>query len=194
MKRLKPREPKLAQSVKFWATKNNFFFKSTIIYNVPGSSVGSRFYLSFSSSLQTLFASFPNEKVVLAKTVDLSSPGSDEGWTAVAGNSKPCVANKACGDGGPATEASLAYPKVSSFWIKERRGRDIEGERETDKEMERLKYRWHGGKTEKWCEVDMEWRKDRDMERLKGETDRETERSKDIETGRFVEKERQIDR
>jgi hypothetical protein len=32
------------------------------------------------------------------------------------------------------------------------------------------------------------------MERLKGETDRETERSKDIETGRFVEKERQIDR
>jgi hypothetical protein len=36
-----------------------------------------------------------------------------EGWFILAGNGKPCLGNKPCGDGGLAVEANLAFPKVS---------------------------------------------------------------------------------
>ena len=89
-------------------------FQATTIYQVPVTSTGSRVYLSYSSRFETLFASFPNEKVVLAKRLQPRSPGNDESWFPVAGNSKQCLGNMACGDGGKATEASLAFPKVKS--------------------------------------------------------------------------------
>jgi hypothetical protein len=61
-----------------------------------------------------LFASFPSEKIVLGKKVVLdSSVDNSEGWFVVAGNAKPCQGNRACGDGGLATKATLAYPKVN---------------------------------------------------------------------------------
>jgi hypothetical protein len=90
-------------------------FQSNVIYKISAISTGSRYFLSFNAKLGTLFASFPNEKIVFAKKLNLENPTDDsnDDWFSVAGNSKQCFANQICGDGGLATEASLAFPKVS---------------------------------------------------------------------------------
>ena len=89
------------------------FLQSTVIFQIDSKSSGTRYYLSFNSDRRTLFVSFPNEKTVIGKQMNLDTTDAAEGWFVLAGNGKPCLGNKPCGDGGLAVEAHLAFPKVS---------------------------------------------------------------------------------
>jgi hypothetical protein len=104
----------IAQGMEKNDSKN---FQSTVISKIAAASAGSRYFLAFSSKHRTLFASFPNERVVRAWKVSLPFPGNENDWSTVAGNSNPCLGNLNCGDGGLASEASLAFPKVSKFFL-----------------------------------------------------------------------------
>jgi len=76
--------------------------------------LGVRNYITYNSKHKLLIVSLPNEKIVVGTQVNISSDGAfiASSWFKLVGNGKSCVGNKACGDGGEAGKAKLAYPKV----------------------------------------------------------------------------------
>ena len=95
-------------------------------------SSGVKYYLHFDVYQKVLYISLPNEKIVV-----MMRPGVDEqnnrfdfpggsqlyhSQTTIAGRvGRRCIGNKVCGDGGLATHALLAYPKVKTMTLQMKR-------------------------------------------------------------------------
>ena len=75
---------------------------------------GSRYYITYDRSSDSLYVSLPLEKKILKINIG----NLDDDPAAVAGTGRPCVSWMAgpnaawCGDGGEATKARMVYPKV----------------------------------------------------------------------------------
>ena len=100
-------------------------FQVKVLLKLRVTSSGVRYYMHYDIYHELLYISLPNEKIVVKiQTNDGKNDMPDlpmetvnqDSYTIVAGViGEACIGNKICGDGGLATRATLAYPKVSNL-------------------------------------------------------------------------------
>ena len=100
-------------------------FQVKVVLKLHVTSSGVRYYMHYDIFHELLYISLPNEKVVVTiqpnlgkKTMpDLPSESTEQDFYKIVAGiiGEACIGNKICGDGGLATRATLAYPKVSNL-------------------------------------------------------------------------------
>ena len=100
-------------------------FQVKVLLKLHVTSSGVRYYMHYDVYHELLYISLPNEKIVVKIQTNIGKNANpdlaietvdQDSYTIVAGViGEACIGNKICGDGGLATRAMLAYPKVSNL-------------------------------------------------------------------------------